>query len=149
MLPLLNLNTGHVVGVGLKNRRAQSIINALGAGLVEMNLDNVPQREENMTAYEMMLSESQERMLMVLRPGSEDQARAVFSKWELNFSIIGKLTDTGHMVLYHHEEIVADLPIDPLALASPEYDEVERPWTPTPEAKILKAKEIVKHNITV
>ncbi|MEE2699173.1 MAG: phosphoribosylformylglycinamidine synthase subunit PurL [Pseudomonadota bacterium] len=112
---------------------------------VEMNLDDVPQREENMTAYEMMLSESQERMLMVLRPGSEDQARAVFSKWELNFSIIGKLTDTGHMVLYHHEEIVADLPIDPLALASPEYDEVERPWTPTPEAKILKAKEIVKN----
>ncbi len=98
---------------------------------IEMNLDAVPQREENMTAYEMMLSESQERMLMVLKPGREDEARAIFEKWELDFAIIGTLTDTKHMVLRHHGEIVADLPIDPLAEASPEYD---RPWVETPKA---------------
>ena len=109
---------------------------------VDMDLDQVPQREENMTAYEMMLSESQERMLMVLRPGSEDQARAVFEKWELDFAIVGTLTDTGHMVLRHRGEIVADLPIDPLALASPEYDETERPWTPTPKPKPLAAEDV-------
>ena len=109
---------------------------------VEMDLDKVPQREENMTAYEMMLSESQERMLMVLRPGSEQQARTVFKKWKLDFAIIGKLTDTGHMVLHHHKEVVADLPIDPLALASPEYNEVERPWKPTPKPKELNLKNV-------
>ncbi len=95
---------------------------------VELDLDKVPQREENMTAYEMMLSESQERMLMVLRPGTEAKAEAIFKKWELDFSVCGELTDSGHMVLKHKGEIVADLPIDPLALASPEYD---RPWVPT------------------
>ncbi len=69
-----------------------------------------------------MLSESQERMLMVLKPDREAQARAVFEKWELDFATIGHLTDTGHMVLKHHGKVVADLPIDPLAMASPEYD---------------------------
>jgi phosphoribosylformylglycinamidine synthase subunit PurL len=98
---------------------------------VELDLDKVPQREPDMTAYEMMLSESQERMLMVLEPGREDEARAIFEKWELDFSVCGILTDTGHMVLRHKGEIVADLPIDPLAEASPEYD---RPWVKTPQA---------------
>lgn len=101
---------------------------------VELDLDKVPQREENMTAYEMMLSESQERMLMVLRPGTEDKAEAIFKKWELDFSVCGALTDTGHMVLRHKGEIVADLPIDPLASASPEYD---RPWIATPKSAPL------------
>ncbi|NQV85165.1 MAG: phosphoribosylformylglycinamidine synthase II, partial [Rhodospirillales bacterium] len=100
----------------------------------------------NMTAYEMMLSESQERMLMILRPGSEDEARAVFEKWELDFAVVGRLTDTGHMVLTHKGEIVADLPIDPLALASPEYDEIERPWTPTPKPKPLSADDVPAPN---
>ncbi|MEQ9575127.1 MAG: AIR synthase-related protein, partial [Rhodospirillales bacterium] len=104
---------------------------------VELDLDQVPQRETGMTAYEMMLSESQERMLMVLKPGREDDARKIFDKWELDFAVVGKLTDTGHMVLRHKGEIVADLPIDPLALASPEYD---RPWVPTPkQAEITPA----------
>ena len=109
---------------------------------VELNLDNVPQREENMTAYEMMLSESQERMLMVLNPGSEDQARAIFEKWELDFAVVGTLTNSGRMVLMHHGEKVADLPIDPLALASPEYDEKDRPWTPTPKPASINAVSI-------
>ena len=111
---------------------------------VELNLDKVPQREKNMTAYEMMLSESQERMLMVLKPGSEEQARTIFEKWQLDFAIIGKLTETGRMVLQHKGQIAADLPIDPLALASPEYDERERPWKVTPIRENLKINDISK-----
>jgi len=106
---------------------------------IDMNLDNVPQREENMTPYEMMLSESQERMLMVLKPGKEDMARAIFEKWELDFAIIGEITDTGRMRLFHKGEQVADLPIDPLAEASPEYD---RPWVPTPKRDPLAASDV-------
>ena len=101
---------------------------------VELNLDKIPQREENMTAYEMMLSESQARMLRVLRPGTEAKAEAIFQKWELDFAVCGELTETGHMVVRHKGRIVADLPIDPLAAASPEYD---RPWVPTPKPEAL------------
>jgi phosphoribosylformylglycinamidine synthase II len=110
---------------------------------IDMDLDAVPQREENMTAYEMMLSESQERMLMVLEPGREDEARAIFEKWELDFAIIGTLTDTNHMVLHHKGEIVADLPIDPLAEASPEYD---RPWVETPKATAISINDTTAPN---
>ncbi len=110
---------------------------------VELDLDHVPQREENMTAYEMMLSESQERMLMVLKPGREDEARKIFEKWELDFAVVGHLTDTGHMVLKHKGETVADLPIDPLALASPEYD---RPWERTPAPAPLDAGAVPAPN---
>ncbi len=110
---------------------------------VELDLDHVPQREANMTAYEMMLSESQERMLMVLKPGREDEARKIFEKWELDFAVVGHLTDTGHMVLKHKGETVADLPIDPLALASPEYD---RPWERTPDPAPLDANDVPAPN---
>lgn len=110
---------------------------------VELDLDHVPQRETEMTAYEMMLSESQERMLMVLKPGRENDARKIFEKWELDFAVVGVLTDTGHMVLKHKGEIVADLPIDPLALASPEYD---RPWVPTPTPAAVTADDIPAPN---
>ena len=96
-----------------------------GAG-VELDLDSVPCRESGMTPYEMMLSESQERMVMVLKPGKEDLARGIFEKWDLDFAVIGSLTDTGRMVLRKDGAVVGDLPIDPLAEASPEYD---RPWT--------------------
>ncbi len=106
---------------------------------IEMDLDQVPQREENMTAYEMLLSESQERMLMVLQPGKEKMARAVFEKWELDFAVVGTLTDTGRMVIRHQGEVVADLPIDPLASASPEYN---RPWTPTPAAPAISPADV-------
>jgi phosphoribosylformylglycinamidine synthase len=106
---------------------------------VELDLDAVPVREEGMTAYEIMLSESQERMLMVLKPEREAVARAIFDKWELDFATIGKLTDTGRMVLRHHGKMVADLPIDPLAKASPEYD---RPWTPSPKRPVIDAAAV-------
>src|SRR5690606_13566198 len=86
-----------------------------GAVGIELNLDAVPQREENMSAYEMMLSESQERMLMILKPGREPEAEAVFRKWGLDFAVIGITTDTGRMVVKHKGEIEADLPVPVLA----------------------------------
>ncbi|HJO88642.1 MAG: phosphoribosylformylglycinamidine synthase subunit PurL [Alphaproteobacteria bacterium] len=106
---------------------------------IEMDLDQVPVREPDMSAYEIMLSESQERMVMVLKPGREDEARAVFEKWELDFSVVGHLTDSGRMVLKQGGEVVADLPIAPLAEASPEYD---RPWEATPSPAPLPAADI-------
>ena len=106
---------------------------------VELDLDRVPMREEGMSAYEIMLSESQERMLMIIKPGKEDVARAIMDKWELDFAVIGTLTDTGRMVLKRHGEIVADLPIDPLAQASPEYD---RPWVQPAKQPVIDAKDV-------
>ena len=75
-----------------------------------------------MTPYEMMLSESQERMLMVLKPGREEFAKAIFDKWELDFAVIGEVTDTGHMVLMFKGEVVCDIPLGPLAEDAPLYD---------------------------
>jgi len=85
-------------------------------------MDKVPCREEGMTPYEMMLSESQERMLMVLKPGKEPMAEAIFKKWELDFAVIGEVTDTGHMVLTFQGETVCDIPLGPLAEDAPLYD---------------------------
>ena len=96
---------------------------------IELIMDDVPQREEGMTPYEMMLSESQERMLMVLKPGREDFAEAIFRKWELDFAVIGHVTETGRMVLRHKGEVVCDIPLAPLADDAPLYD---RPHVPTP-----------------
>jgi phosphoribosylformylglycinamidine synthase subunit PurL len=98
-----------------------------GVGIA-LDLDKVPQRETNMTAYEMMLSESQERMLMVLKPGREAEAEAVFRKWDLDFAVIGETTDSGRMVVTHKGEVEADLPVPALANSAPIY---ERPWVPT------------------
>ena len=111
-----------------------------GTGIA-MNLDAVPIREADMTPYEIMLSESQERMLMVLEPGKEHIAQAIFEKWELDFAVVGHLTDTGRMILTKDGQEVADLPIDPLAEASPEYD---RPWVETPKAGVI-ASDSVDH----
>lgn len=93
---------------------------------IELNLDKVPVREERMTAYEMMLSESQERMLMVLHPEKEGAARAVFEKWELDFATVGKTTDDLRFRVLWQGEEVANLPIKELGDEAPEYD---RPWT--------------------
>ncbi|MEO1193297.1 MAG: phosphoribosylformylglycinamidine synthase subunit PurL [Pseudomonadota bacterium] len=108
---------------------------------VELWLDKVPMRETGMTPYELMLSESQERMLMILRPGREEIARAIFEKWDLDFAVIGTLTDTGRMRLVWNGEAVGDLPIDPLAAASPEYD---RPWTATAPEPALNDEQITE-----
>ncbi|MFC2953217.1 phosphoribosylformylglycinamidine synthase subunit PurL [Marinicaulis aureus] len=103
---------------------------AKGGGGFELDLDHVPQREENMTAYEMMLSESQERMLMVLKPGREDAARAIFEKWGVDFAVIGVTTDSGRLVIKHQGATVADMPVPPLADDAPNYD---RPYEPQPK----------------
>jgi phosphoribosylformylglycinamidine synthase len=97
---------------------------------IELALDKVPMREEGMTPYEIMLSESQERMLMILKPEKEALARSVFEKWELDFAVIGKITDTGNIVLTWHGETVADMPIAPVSTDAPMY---ERPWVATPK----------------
>jgi phosphoribosylformylglycinamidine synthase len=101
---------------------------------IELVLDNVPQREEGMTAYEMMLSESQERMLMVLKPGREAEAEAIFRKWELDFAVIGHLTDTGRIVIRHKGQVEADIPLAPLESEAPLY---RRPIEETPKQPLL------------
>ena len=82
---------------------------------IEIDLDKVPVRETKMTPFEIMLSESQERMLMVIKHGSEEEAEKIFKKWELDFSIIGKVTDTKNIVLTSNNTVVADMPLEPLA----------------------------------
>jgi len=96
-----------------------------GGSGIELNLDMVPQREANMTAYDMMLSESQERMLAVLKPGREKEAEAIFKKWELDFAVIGITTDTHRLVVKHKGKVEADMPITALSDAAPVY---ERPY---------------------
>ncbi|WP_370224800.1 MULTISPECIES: phosphoribosylformylglycinamidine synthase subunit PurL [Hyphomonas] len=103
--------------------------NGEGIGVV-MDLDKVPQREEGMTAYEIMLSESQERMLMVLYPDKIDVAKAIFEKYDLDAEVIGETTDNGHLVLRQFGETVCDIPVAPLADDAPNYD---RPWTEPPK----------------
>jgi phosphoribosylformylglycinamidine synthase len=97
-----------------------------GAVGVELDLDRVPQREAGMSAYEMMLSESQERMLAILKPGREADGQRIFAKWGLDAATIGRTTDTGRIVLRHRGEVVCDLPLTPLTEDAPNYD---RPWT--------------------
>ena len=105
-----------------------------GVGIT-LDLDHVPQRETNMTAYEMMLSESQERMLMILKPGREAEAEAIFRKWELDFAVIGITTDTGRLIVKHNGRVEADLPVPVLANSAPMY---QRPWfLPTPPRPVL------------
>ncbi len=110
---------------------------------IELDLDKVPVRETRMTAYEIMLSESQERMLMVLKPAAMEKARAIFTKWELDFAEIGVLTDTGHLVLKKDGKVQADMPVAPLVDKAPVY---ERPWVPTPAQAVINAKDVPAPN---
>ena len=108
---------------------------------VKLQLNDVPQREDNMTAYEMMLSESQERMLMVLRPELEAEARAVFEKWDLDFAIVGETIAEDRFLILHGDEVKADLPLATLSGSAPEYD---RPWEPTPPATPLDPASVAQ-----
>jgi phosphoribosylformylglycinamidine synthase len=110
---------------------------------IELDLDKVPVRETKMTAYEIMLSESQERMLMVLKPAAMEKARAIFTKWELDFAEIGVLTDSGHLVLKKDGKVQADMPVAPLVDKAPVY---ERPWVPTPAQPVINAKDVPAPN---
>ena len=103
---------------------------------IELDLDAVPCRETGMTAYEMMLSESQERMLMVLDPAKEAEAEAIFRKWALDFAIIGRTTDTLRFVVKHQGEVKVDLPIKELGDEAPLYD---RPHVATPKKSEIDA----------
>ena len=96
---------------------------------IELNMDLVPVREKGMSPYEIMLSESQERMLMVIKPGSEITAREIFQKWGLDFEIIGHVTDTNHLVLKSGTQTVCDIPVPPLVSEAPIY---ERSWVQPP-----------------
>jgi phosphoribosylformylglycinamidine synthase len=106
---------------------------------IELILDNVPQREVGMTAYEMMLSESQERMLAILKPGRERDGHAIFEKWGLDAAIIGVTTDTGHLVLKHKGDVVCDVPLAPLFDDAPLYD---RPWVASPQLPRLTPADV-------
>ncbi|MGW9330148.1 phosphoribosylformylglycinamidine synthase subunit PurL [Bosea sp. NPDC055594] len=108
---------------------------------VELDLDSVPCREERMSAYEMMLSESQERMLMVIKPGHEQPAEAIFRKWGLDFAVVGKTTDTLRFVVKHQGETMANLPIKELGDEAPEYD---RPWIETPKRPVVEAASVAQ-----
>jgi len=102
---------------------------------MELNLEKVPCREENMSPYEMMLSESQERMLIILEDEKENSAKKIFEKWDLDFVVIGKTTDTNNLTLKYNNELVGEIPIEALASKAPIY---ERKWVKTklPEKKI-------------
>ena len=92
---------------------------------IELDLNKVPCREENMTPYEMMLSESQERMLIILEDGKENHAKKIFDKWDLDFVIIGKTTNSKNLTLRYNKEVVGEIPIEALASKAPEYN---RKW---------------------
>lgn len=106
---------------------------------VELNLDAVPCREDGMSAYEMMLSESQERMLMVIKPGHEEPAEEIFRKWGLDFAVVGHTTDTLRFVVKHQGQTMADLPIKELGDEAPEYD---RPWIESPSQQRIAAESV-------
>ncbi len=108
-----------------------------GLGM-KLNLDHVPVREEAMSAYEIMLSESQERMLMILDPNTEDLAREIFNKWGLDFAVIGSLNDTGHLEVVKNGISEANIPIDPMVDQSPEYD---RPWSEIPKQEPIRSSD--------
>ena len=105
---------------------------------IEINLNKVPCREANMTPYEIMLSESQERMLIVLEKGKEEMAQKIFDKWNLDFAVIGKTTKSKKIQLYFNEEKVADIPVSTLVENSPMYD---RKWKKAKLPKKIKIKK--------
>jgi phosphoribosylformylglycinamidine synthase subunit PurL len=106
---------------------------------IELDLDKVPVREENMSPYEIMLSESQERMLMILKPERQDLARRIFEKWELDFAVIGRVTGNGKLVLKMHGKLAAEMPVGPLVTEAPVY---ERPWVPSPALPEIAATDV-------
>jgi phosphoribosylformylglycinamidine synthase len=125
--------------MGAAGLTSSAIEMAAKGGLgIALDLDRVPQREAGMSAYEIMMSESQERMVIILKPGREDQAAAIFRKWELDFAVIGHLTDTGRLILTRHGAVEADLAVLPLVDEAPRYD---RPTLPTPPAAPIDAAD--------
>ncbi|MEK9573778.1 MAG: phosphoribosylformylglycinamidine synthase subunit PurL [Alphaproteobacteria bacterium] len=128
--------------MGAAGLTSSSVEMASKGGLgMEIDLDLVPVREEAMSAYEIMLSESQERMLMVIKPEQAETARAIFEKWDLDFMPIGKVTDTQRLVLLKDSEIACDIPLAPLVDDAPEYD---RPYRPEELQPVLSTAQLEK-----
>ncbi len=126
--------------MGAAGLTSSSVEMASKGGLgIRLDLDRVPCREQGMTPYEMMLSESQERMLMILKPGREEEARRIFEKWELDFAVIGELTASRRLELFFHGEKVADIPLAALADEAPVY---ERPWRLPEPRPSLKPEDV-------
>lgn len=136
--------TGAVIAIqdmGAAGLTCSAVEMGASGGLgIKLDLDKVPCREENMTAYEMMLSESQERMLMVLEPSKQEVAEAIFRKWGLDFAVVGETTDDLRFNISHHGELMADLPIRDLGDEAPEYD---RPWiAPEPLGPLMELTDL-------
>ena len=132
--------------MGAAGLTSSSVEMASKGGLgIELNLEKVPCREENMTPYEMMLSESQERMLIILEDGRENEAKKIFEKWDLDFVIIGKTTDKNNLSLKFNNKIVGEIPIEALATKAPLYD---RKWSrKSSKKKKINLKELKKIKI--
>ena len=139
--------------MGAAGLTSSSVEMASKGGLgMEMDLDLVPVREDGMTAYEIMLSESQERMLMVIDPAQTETARAIFEKWDLDFMPIGAVTETGRLVLKKDGDIACDIPIDPLVDDAPEYDRPHHDIQPLPQLNLQdiatdKSIEMLVHEL--
>jgi phosphoribosylformylglycinamidine synthase len=130
--------------MGAAGLTSSSVEMASKGGLgMEIDLDLVPAREDGMTAYELMLSESQERMLMVLKPDATETARAIFDKWDLDFMPIGQVTETGRLVLLKDRGTACDIPLAPLVDDAPEYD---RPQNPVPDRPQLVSGDVTTND---
>ncbi len=136
--------------VGIQDMGAAGLISSStemadrGQTGLDLWMEKVPRREKNMSPYEVLLSESQERMLMVLNKGKEKKAKSIFKKWGLDFSIIGEVTDTKVLRIFDNNDLVASLPIDFITNSAPSYD---RPYTEP--VKNIKSKEDIKNNLTI
>ena len=132
--------------MGAAGLTSSSVEMASKGGLgIELELDRVPCREENMTPYEMMLSESQERMLIILEDGKEENAKKIFDKWDLDFVVIGKTTNTNNLTLKFNNKTQAEIPIEALASKAPIYD---RKWIKKkPQKKEINSKDLKKIKI--
>ena len=136
--------------VGIQDMGAAGLISSStemadrGQTGLDLWMEKVPRREKNMTPYEVLLSESQERMLMVLNKGKEKNAKSIFKKWGLDFSIIGEVTDTKVLRIFDNDDLVASLPIDFITNSAPSYD---RPYTEP--VKNIKSKEDIKNDLTI
>lgn len=143
------MRSGAVAGIqdmGAAGLTSSSCEMAARAGTgIELDLSLVPQREQNMTAYEMLLSESQERMLIVAHSGREREVVDIFRKWDLDAVVIGRVRDTGRMQVVHHGEMVADIPVEALTDEAPRY---ERPMTAKTEGQRPKTEDqSTKHQV--
>ena len=139
------MESGSVVAIqdmGAAGLTSSSVEMSAKGGLgMELDLDRVPVREEGMSAYEIMLSESQERMLVILKPEAADTAQAILEKWDLDCAEIGRVTDTGRLVLLKDGAAAADIPLAPLVDDAPEYD---RPQEPSPTLPTVESAKIAK-----